>query len=273
MKESPVKSDAKVGLIIGTRGSAPYIHCHLECLKRHEPNVKVMIHDDASPQEGRLRELAADYGAAFYTTGADRLQPTVGDLNTFVEGLRWGDREGLDIVVKCSRSLIIEKPWSVALAEGMAASHYVTACAYDSWHQFGFTSEIVSMHVQSWIKSGAMAMMAETVRENKQFAGLPEGWIHERSREVHRFVHPIDNPWANVHDPNCDMLVRTEQVFGRPGNWDSYYPWWHVCGLSRHSRAEKVYWHDQNTDDQYAALAQSLGLDYQPSDFTRTPGE
>lgn len=278
MKESPVKANSSVGIVLATHGSKPYLHVQLECLKRHEPDVAILIHDDSSDQEDELRALAKEYGADFHTTGNVRLTPTVGDLSAYVQANRWGERVGIDIAIKCSRSFIVNKPWSRNLVELMSATHMVTACAPCGYYKFGLRSEVCAMLVRPWLDSGIVDRMEEAVRENQNYCqreghDLPEAYYHRRIREVHRFVHPISDNYNNTMQDDCNILVRSEQEFPRPGNYDGYVAWWQVFGLSRHTPPVDCYWHDATDDVGYATLAQSLGLDYKPSDFTRISGE
>lgn len=272
MKPSPTPSNAKVGIVLATHGSLPYIRTHLECLKRHEPDVRVLIHDDSSDQEDELRALAKEYGADFHCT-AFRLVPTVGDLSANVEGLRWGARLGLDIVVKCSRRFIIDKPWSVGLVELMHNTGYATATTPCAHFQFGYRSELNALHVKSWIDSGAMDQMAGAVAANTHYSSLPEGYYHERCREVHRFTHEISNPYMNTNDPNCDYLLRSERFYARTTQYDGFAIWWNVMGLSRMSIVPDVYWHDSHTAADMVPLANKYGLPYTESDFQTIAGE
>jgi hypothetical protein len=272
MKPSPVPANASVGIVLATHGSLPYLRLHLECLKKHEPNVRVLIHDDSSEQEAELRALAKDYGAFFVSTPY-RLAPTVGDLSAFVEGLRWGEREGLDVVVKCSRRFVIDKPWSVGLVELMHNTGYATATAPCAHFSFGFRSELTAFHVKSWIDAGAMDQMAGAVAANVLYSSLPEAYYHERAREVHRFIHPIASCIADTSNPQCDYLLRSEQFYARSTQYDGYAIWWNVLGLSRMNIVPNVYWHDIHTPNDMAELAMRYGLPYTPIDFFTVTGE
>ena len=44
------KTRPKIAVVIGTFASVPYVHLHLELLKRNNPEVPVMVHDDCSPR-------------------------------------------------------------------------------------------------------------------------------------------------------------------------------------------------------------------------------
>jgi hypothetical protein len=275
MKSSPVPANASVGIVLATHGSSPYIHVSLECLRRHEPDVRVLLHDDSSDEEGRLRELAHEYGADFHTTGY-RMKPTLGDLSGFSQGLQWAAREEIDVVVKCSRSFIANRPWSRELVNLLAGTGYVTAssyCAHFGSNGFGFRTEWVGMHVKSWIDSGIMQQMQGYVDTNTEY-GFPEAFGHNKAREVHQFVHPISNPYMDSSNPDCDYTVRADQFFPRPQNYDSFAIFFGLLGIARTQRRDNVYWHDSHPNCQdYGELARSLGLDYADEAFQRVPGE
>lgn len=274
MKESPVKANSSVGIVLCTHGSLPYINLSLECLKRHEPDVKVMVQDDSSDQEQELRALAKSYGADFHCT-AFRMKPTLGDLSGFSQGLQWAARKELDVVVKCSRSFIANRPWSRELVNLLYSTGYVTAasyCAHFGGQGFGYRSEWVGMHVKSWIDSGVMQEMQGYVDRDQEY-GFPEAFGHNKARDVHKFVHPISSPYMDTSNPNCDYTVRGDQFFPRPGNYDGYAIFYGLLGLARVQRRDDVYWHDSHIFSEYGELARTLGLTYKDEDFIRVVGE
>jgi len=279
MKPSPTPADAKVGICIATYGSVPYVHLGLEALHRHENmliqgyehgTLRLLVHDDSSPDQEALKRLCADYLVApdFVSTVSRRV-PTIGDTSAFVEALKWAEREGLDVVVKCSRRMILNKPWVAGLVELMHNTGYATASGACAWYRFGFRSELVAMHVRSWIDSGACAEMEACVRENRQPDPLPEAWLHHRARDVHRFVHPTVESASHMQDvnhPDCDMLVRYEQAYVRSDHKEAFADW-ALMGLSRRDRVPGVLWHDIDTPAEYAALSAEFGLPYTADQF------
>ena len=54
-----------IGVVIGTFAAVPYIHLHLEAWRRLFPHIRLLVHDDASPEQERLRRLCAEYGCEF----------------------------------------------------------------------------------------------------------------------------------------------------------------------------------------------------------------
>lgn len=269
-----VSGAAKCGIAICTYGSLAYVELGLAAIRRHEPETPILVHDDSSEHTLALRLLAKRYGADFVTTDYRRV-PTIGDMSGFAEALKWGDAEGLDIVVKCSRRFILDRPWSAGLAELMHAMQYPTATAPCAHYKFGFRSELVAMHVPSWHAAGAYAQMAQAARENRRVDSLPEAWYHNRAREVHRFVHAADEAASHVGDlthPQVDYLVRSEMAFPRPDTYAAF-AWWQLMGLSRHCRMPGTLWHDSHDPLDYYRLAQSYELPWELLDFLVVPGE
>lgn len=265
----------KIGIVIATHSAEAYVALGLEALKRNEPNVAVLVHDDSSAQEERLKELAGEYGAAFVSTSR-RLPATVGDLSAFAEALKWGQLSGLDVVVKCSRRMILNKPWSVSLSELMSNTQYCTACAPDCRFNYGFRSELSALHVPTWHASGAYAQMAEAVRVGVRVDSLPEAYYHWRARDVHNFAHqahPLVSFSDDTSNPQCDLLVRSEGMFIRPDNFAAYAWWTNVMGLARTQKMPNVLWHDSHEPSDYLSLSQSMGLPYSLESFIITPGE
>ena len=269
-----ISENPRIGLCIATHAAPAYVALGLQTLRQHEPNVRLMVHDDSSGKQDELRQLANDYGADFISTDFRKV-PTIGDMSAFAEALKWGERERLDIVVKCSRRFILNKPWSARLAELMHGTQFATATGADATFGFGFRSELVAMHVPSWMASGAAAEMAEAVRQNRRVDSLPEAWYHRKAREVHQFAHPKNEAvshFGDMNNPDVDLLVRHEHFYPRPDNYDAYAQW-PLLGIARSQRLPGLLWHDSAVPSDYFALSQEYGLSYTLEDFQIVPGE
>src|ERR1700677_25728 len=106
------KGPLTVGLVVGTFAAVPYVHMHLEARRRFYPDVPLIVHDDASPNQRDLRRLCADYGCEFESN--DTRRPLcIGDVSCLLGGLLWAKHIGLDIVVKMSRRFVPLRDWSV----------------------------------------------------------------------------------------------------------------------------------------------------------------
>lgn len=258
----------KIGLSIGTYASPGYVHLQLESVKRFNPEVKVLVHDDCSPVGPYLRKLCEEYDADFTSTESQRV-PTVGDMGAFAAGLRWSTVNNLDITVKISRRFILAKPWANGLIEIFQNMQYPTVSGACAWYGFGFRSELVAMHTKSWVDAGILTEMEGLVVRNELFAGLPECWYHQRSREVLEFIHrPNVNALSGgyVHDINFDPLVRYEAYYPTPETCNGFAKW-PIMGLHRHQPIIGTLWHDVATAREYWQLSQLWGLPYSCSDF------
>ena len=69
-------------IVVGTYGTAPYVHLQLESRRRFAQDCPMIVHDDCSPHGQRLETLCQAYGAEFYSTPQrlDRLSADGGHL-------------------------------------------------------------------------------------------------------------------------------------------------------------------------------------------------
>jgi hypothetical protein len=269
----PIPPDPKIGVVIGTYGSIPFVELGLIALDA-EPNrltFSVLVHDDGSDDFGRLSEIAASWGAAACTPGRRLSKPgesMVGDMSAFAMGLEWGSVHGIDILVKFSRRWIVSRPWVDGLRELAHNTQYATYSSVDMMCGLGFRSECCALHVPSWMESGAYDKLRAQIATGEQpvhgLVGGAEGWYHELARSVHRRAHP---------DPNdrSDLCAYTEGHFTRSEPW-SGYGMWPMMGLSRKQRIPGVLWHNSCSAADYAELARSFGLSYTEADFV-VPGD
>jgi hypothetical protein len=148
----PAAGALRIGLVIGTHASTAYVHMGLETCKRHCPEVEVLVHDDASAEQDRLRELCRRYGASFEVNSA-RLRHSVGDMSAFLGGLLWSRRRCHDILVKFSRRFVPTRNWTdelTALARESQEAAFSNVCRK---LKIGFRSEAVAMHPPSGRKN------------------------------------------------------------------------------------------------------------------------
>jgi hypothetical protein len=195
-----------VGLVVGTFAAVPYVHLHLEARRRFYSHIPVLVHDDASPKQGELRRLCEEYGCEFESN--DIRQPAcIGDITCLVGGLLWGQRNGLDIVVKMSRRFVPMMNWATGLQELALASQYPTYCNVTRSFGFGFRSECVGMAVNEWI--------GDRVHEQLAMIALAPG-----TPFVEAVVHNIARRLAEFR---CKGALRWDEMVGsRPGDRNGY---------------------------------------------------
>jgi hypothetical protein len=198
-----------IGLVIGTFAAVPYVHLQLEARRRFYPDVPLIVHDDASPNQRDLRRLCADYGCEFESN--DTRRPLcIGDVSCLLGGLLWAKHIGLDIVVKMSRRFVPLRDWSVELQELALASQYPTFSNICKTLGYGFRSECVGMAVNEWIRNWAHEQLAMIALA----PGTPfvEGALHQIAKYVARF--------------RCRAALRWDETTGpRPDDRDGYAPW------------------------------------------------
>ena len=157
--EAIFSSPLAVGLAVGTFAAVPYVRMHLEARRRLYPDVPLIVHDDASPNQRDLRRLCADYGCEFESTDARR-PLCIGDVSCLLGGLLWAKHLGLDIVVKMSRRFVPLRDWSAELRELALVSQYPTYSNVCKTLGYGFRSECVGMTVNDWIGNRAHEQLA-----------------------------------------------------------------------------------------------------------------
>jgi hypothetical protein len=244
--------NARVGVVIGTFAAVPYVHLSLATLRKHEPDIRIMVHDDCSPAGNKLKELCEQYGAAYYSLSF-RHEPTVGDLSALVNACTWSYDNNCKIGIKLSRRYIINRPFVSGLQELFYNMQIPTVCGACATFGFGYRSECVAMWTPSWIASGLVEEMKNTVSLNKQYSGLPEGWYHEKARKVYEFSK---NEMRKKYD-NFYPIPDTRAAFTE----------WPLMGLGRGQKTQNILWHDSHTAKDYWELSQQLNLPYSLEQF------
>jgi hypothetical protein len=273
----PIPPKAKIGVVIGTYGSVPYVGLSTIALEEYATGYNefrdILIHDDGSPDFEKLNHcVSSDFmQVTHYSTGKRVGAPgksMLGDMSAFVVGLKWAAANDIDLLVKLSRRFIINRPFVAALQELAHNTQYATYSGTDMSCGLGFRSECCALHVPSWIESGAVDLMKATIATGEQpvngLVGGAEGWYHERAREVHRWAHPDK-------DARADLLAYSEGHFTRSETW-SGYGYWPMLGLSRTQKLPGILWHNSCSLADYAALAQEFGLPYTEADFVIPSG-
>lgn len=95
-----------IGQVIGTNGTAPYVHLQLEMSKRlFGSTMPTLVANDGDGEKAEeVRKIAAMYGAEYI--GWPALGHALGDLKIFQESMKWATRIGIDVVAKFSRRFV-----------------------------------------------------------------------------------------------------------------------------------------------------------------------
>ena len=241
-----------VGLVIGTFAAVPYVHLALESRRRHYPDVPLLVHDDASPEQDRLRSLCREYGAEFVSTGV-RGAHARGDLSTYVRGMGWAEETGLELLVKMSRRFIAMHDWVPGLQRLAYDTQYATYSNQCLHYHYGFRTECVAFHAASWRRAGAIDEMKDAMTRGP--AVFVEGLVHELARLVHQW--------------NCGANRDYEARHPRPSQADAYGPW-PIMAERRIARKPNVLWHDADEPADYCRQARLYGLPYRPRRLRRS---
>lgn len=274
MKRIP--ESPSIGVCVSSFAAFSYVHLQLEAYRRFAPDVPLIVFDDSSHQEAALRDLCASYSAEFVRSEY-RHVAAIGDLYGFVTALEFGLRRELDLVVKVSRRFVIAKPWVYGLQELAANTQSATYTGADAYHDFGFRSECVAMHVDSWVQSGALREMKGYCERNEVFyVGVPESYHHDLAKEVQQWAHPLigtptaaqswTDPRGYPNSKEFDPLARHETLFKRGDNYAGYVSW-PLLGLHRKQRIAGILQHDVSQPYDYAEMARDWDLPYRTADF------
>lgn len=239
-----------VGLLIGTFGSVPYVHLHLESRRRWYPDVPALVHDDASPHADALRALCARYGAEFRTT-PERRGHYNGDLAAFRCGFEWAEGHGLELLVKMSRRFLPLVDWVPELQTLAWATQYATYTNRNG-DGFGFRTECIALHVPSWATSGVVAGLTE---QGLRESGIFEAFFHSYARAI--------------HENACTFNREYERTHQKPWNFAAYGDWGFM-GDSLDRKRPQYLWRASADAVDYCRAAWQYGLHcYRPDDFAQ----
>jgi len=239
-----------IGLVIGSFAAVPYVHLHLEARRRFYPHVPALVCDDGSRFERELAGVCQEYGAAFARNPA-RLRRTVGDMSAYVRGLDWAMESGIEILVKMSRRFIPLHDWTAGLSRLAIGSGMATFSQSCDHFNFGFRTECIGFHANTWRVSGALARMREQVERNEPV--FVEGFIHQLARRI-----------AAEHASSAAREYTREHP--RPPDRDGYAPWEIMPDRRTTARADLL-WHDCDDPVDYWQAAAAYGLPYALEEF------
>jgi hypothetical protein len=146
-------------------------------------------------------------------------------LAAFVAGFDWARQNNFELLVKFSRRFIPLFDWVRELQELAFITQYATYSSRCVHYDFGFRTECIAMHVQSWFMSGAVEKIREQVISNE--SAFVEKFIHDLAREVHK--------------GNCEQNRQFEKFADKPYSVAAYGDWM-LSGISRHLPRPNVLW-------------------------------
>lgn len=252
MNDTLISTDPKIGVVLGTYGTVPYVHLQLENARRFYPNHPLLVRDDGSPSFLKLNDLSMEYGVEFSTAGVPSPRVHgVGDVAVFWHGLLWARRKGLDLLVKISRRWLLSRNWVPELIELAVRTQYPTYTNRCRHYNYGFRPEFIALHVDSWCCDEILSDMQRQM-ERGQLPCLPERYLHDLALMAHR-------------RNRCSVNARWEEQHGFQDRGG--YGAWNALGENRHAVPPDVLWHDQHGPEAYLRKACDYGLSYALADF------
>lgn len=252
--ECEIKKE-NVGIVIGTFAAVPYVHLSLEALRRNEPNLKILVHDDCSPFQDKLKEICDLYGASFYSLNYRR-NPVIGDMSSVLQSIIWSNSNNCEIGIKMSRRYIINRPFVSELCSIMSNMQVPTVSSACSTWGFGFRSEFIGFHVPTWNSSSVINDMKKIIEDNKApelLTRLPEAWYHNQVKEV--YSKNISNERKN-YDRNYPLAQNRAGFADMP-----------MMGLGRNIKVPNIIWHDSSDHVEYYELSKKFNLPYTLENF------
>ncbi len=246
----------KLGLVIGTYSSLPFIHLQLEARRRFYPDLPMLVHDDASDRQAELGALCAEYGVDF-ETNLQRYGHQTGDLSALLGGLQWARERNVDLLVKLSRRFVPTVDWRPELLALAMESQYPTYSSWTRLYSFGFRSECLAAAVRPWFEAGAVADLAHALWSPG--VGLIEAFVHNLARKT--------------ASRRCHRALAFDQQQGFRPPEISGYAIWPYLGFDRQTRSPGYLWYNFASPAEYAALAQRWGLACEAKHFAGGEGK
>jgi hypothetical protein len=246
----------KVGLVICTYSSVPYIHLQLESAKRNDLMMPILVHDNGSTDGEILRRLCRVYRAHFLS-GFTRLRSPLGEMRALVNALQWSQENQLDILVKFCSRWVPRIEWVTDLRSLAMESQASTFTNFNRRTGCGFRTECIAINAPSYISAGAIDW-AEQFIASGGYATSEECLWDEMSQKV-KTCGAFENYMANRPETFDDFGVF---------EYRKNYVQWPFMGTQPHLSRREVVWQMADPPGAYAALATEWGLAYSEKDFS-----
>lgn len=251
--ETPTPS---VGLVIGSYGAPAYIHLQLASWKHLYPTIPLLIHDDSSDASDQIADLCKTYGASFYKT-EKREGHQEGDLSACIKGLEFGRDNGVDIMVKFSRTWIPLVDFVPSIQRLAYETQYATYSSRCISCRHRFRTECVGLHVPTYVEKGHLDIMREGLRLRSEAWGCMELLLHRIAKEI-------------VKNNACMANVRHRSAKIRHSKCLDYAIW-NWIGDDCRKRSSRWIWHRSDTPIDYHRLSLLHDLPYTLEAFDNPP--
>lgn len=251
----------KIGAVISTYGSVPYVDLNLHCLAKVN-HLPVLVHDDCSPERDRLIKVCGGYpGVQYYSTKKRRWHHAKvgaeGDTSSFLVGLIWAKDHKLDILLKLSRRMVAVSEFAPQLAELALATDggtFGSRCPRDG---FPIRTECMAMSVNVWGNDFTMRCLVAALECH--YPIFSEFWFQDMARTLSPAIR------------STKYLEFMDKQRGELGvNFDSFVKWDFLAGSSRYDKNPHALWHSANpVEDYLEASRQVFGDRYTKADFEK----
>ena len=250
--------EPSIGVVISTYGSIPYLDLNLHYLIRVN-RLRVLIHDDCSPQREALLELSRRYAphlelASTYQRMWHRKDVgAMGDTNAFLFGLNWARDNHFDLLLKLSRRLVAVSEFAPALRRLAVESDGFTFGNYCDYDDFPLRTECVAMCVRAWSHPYITNQLSSVLRY--QFPVFAEYWFHDLARML---------DYAN----SSGKYRRYVDAHRIGASHSGFVQWGDLVSTSRYNPVPGALWHSCNSLEEYVqAAGRVLGNRYTLEDF------
>jgi hypothetical protein len=251
--ETPTPS---VGLVIGSYGVPAYMHLQLVSWKRFYPTIPLLIHDDSSDASDQIAELCKAYGASFCKT-EKREGHLEGDLSASIRGLEFGRNNGLDLMVKFSRTWIPINNFVPSLQRLAHETQYATYGNQCKSNGYRLRTECIGWHIPTYFEGGHLDDMREWLRRRCQAGDYMELFLHRVAKKV-------------IEKSTCTANAEYRARDSLYHKW-RYYGIWDWMSEDSQKPNGNWLWHRSDKPLDYHRLSQIYDLPYALEDFENRP--
>lgn len=156
------EQQVKTGVVIGHYDMPDLIDLQIRVLRDTCGPVPVLVHDDHSPSQSRLRAICDRHNVEVVQSGLSNIGHAGGDLGAFYKGLVWAKKNGIEVLCKLSQRFIPIRPdW---LNEGAAAlltsglSTLTDACI-EGRNALPLRTEAILLKVDRWTQDRPLKLV------------------------------------------------------------------------------------------------------------------
>jgi len=187
----------KMGIVVGTYGTPPYVELQLNSLRKFMPNCPILVVDDHSDHWEEIEQLCRRYCVDFLVN-SENLNHWRGDLNVFAQGLLWAKRNQVDLLLKLSRRHILLEPIQNELLQIANNNPQLGISFYHEAKAIWTTSSFTCLKVKPWlltvpkIQSKIAKLDSFEIFYVERYLGALGSWLHHQvynKKAAYPFFH------------------------------------------------------------------------------------